>query len=171
MSTIERSLPLVGFLAGVAALVMLLTGVGRIGGATTSRRIVTVDLVRILNSERKALPQLAKQSGGDPTLAILRIGRAIEPTVKEVAGPGTVVLVKQAVVDANLPDITDAVLGKLGLPLHAPTINLTRGLLPAPTTDASMNSHAWAAISEQQSQQAKHLLKGAKEKELNGKLP
>lgn len=151
---------------GVAATALL-----RGGAVVGGDRVVTVDLVKILNGERKALPQLVKQGGGDPSLAMLRIGREIVPTVTAVAGKNTIVLVKQAVVDAHLPDITNQVLDKLGLPKNAPTINLTRGLLQAPTTANAMNGADWARVAREQDQQSAKKYQKARKATVNAQLP
>lgn len=132
------------------------------------RPMVTVDLVRILNAERKALPKLS--GGGDPSLKLLQIGRQIKPTVERVAD-GAVVLVKQSVVGGDLPDITDKVLDKLGLPKNAPTINLTGDLNDAPTTSSATVGAIWKAHLRQMQQQAVQERASQHSSALNQRLP
>ncbi len=118
-------------LLGIAALgVGFLPRAGK-GGA----KIATLDAVRLVNAERAALSGMlgAHVSHDDIALRMLRIGRSVKATVRKVAGPGVIVLVKQAVVAGSVPDITPQVLKDLGLPLHAPTINLAKYINQAPT--------------------------------------
>jgi hypothetical protein len=98
-------------------------------------KIVTLDAVRLVNAERAALSGMlgAHASHDDIALRMLHIGRSVKATVRKVAGPGVIVLVKQAVVAGSVPDITPQVLKDLGLPLHAPTINLAKYINQAPT--------------------------------------
>lgn len=99
--------------------------------------IAILDAVRLVNAERAAIPSLAAKSGGDPSLAIIQIGKSVGPTIEKVAGKGTLVVLKQAVVyDAGVPDITDQVLDALGLPKNAPTVDISSYLDSTPTTAA-----------------------------------
>lgn len=132
-------------------------------------KLVTVDLVRILNAERKALPKLS--DGGDPSLELLRIGRQIRPTIRKVAGPDTVVLVKQSVVGGHLPDITDRVLKYLGLPAKAPTVNLTGALDDAPTTASLTAGQVWADHLKKMQAQAQAQRRKEQGDALDRKLP
>lgn len=101
------------------------------------RNIAILDAVRLVNAERAAIPQLAAKAGGDPSLEIIQIGKSVAPTIEKIAGKGTLVVLKQAVVyDAGVPDITDQVLDALGLPKNAPTVNMSSYLESAPTTSA-----------------------------------
>ena len=103
------------------------------GGAS---RFVTLDAVKLVNAERAALPGLTKNNSIDSGLALMDIGKRMQPTIEQVAGPDTVVIVKQAVVLGDLPDITDAVIKALNLPVDAPTVDVSKYLEQAPTTDA-----------------------------------
>lgn len=132
------------------------------------QRLVTVDVVRILNAERKALPKLS--DGGDPSLKLLQIGRQIGPTVERVAD-GAVVLVKQSVVGSDLPDITDAVLDRLGLPRNAPTIDLTGALNDAPTSSSASVGGLWKAHLKQMREQAARTRANGKTNALDRALP
>ena len=99
------------------------------GGIAASDRgglvLVTVDVARIFNAQRAAAGGLFK---GDPDAAttLAQIGHLAEDTIRSVAGPNAVILIKQAVVNPSeglTPDITDTVLERLGLPKTAQTID------------------------------------------------
>lgn len=139
------------------------------GSPQSAPRMVTVDLVRILNAERKALPKLS--SDGDPSLKLLQIGRQIRPTIRQLAGKDTVVLVKQSVVGGDLPDITDAVLDSLGLPKNAPTVSLTSALSDAPTTSSLSVGNIWKNHLTQMRKQLAEDRATAKSNALSQKLP
>ena len=97
-------------------------------------RIVTIDPVELANAERALASKLLTRRGNRPaarrrvTLKLFRVGREMRATIRTVAGPGTIVLVKQAVIAGSVPDITKAVLTRLGLPAKVPTVDLTQYL-------------------------------------------
>jgi len=127
-------------IAGGLALSLAVAGLGLghlMGSHWEGRCCVTVDLVRITNAERKAFGV----RGGDE-IEMLRIGRSIAPTIAELAG-GRIVLVKQSVVGGDLPDLTDQVLDRLGLPKDAPTIDLRPNLSDVPTTGEVSAQKFW----------------------------
>ncbi len=81
--------------------------------------VVSFDVLKLANAQRK----LSLASSLDPNTDILiqlrRVGSKTQQIISEVAGPNTIVVVKQAVVSrANVPDITDEVLKKLDLPTN-----------------------------------------------------
>lgn len=112
-------------------------------------RIVTLDVVRLVNAERAAVSSMVGKSADsqqDSALALLHLGKAVKPAIRAAAGAGTIVLVKQAVISGTLPDITDQVLTALNLPLHAPTVNVAKYLGSAPTAaDLDPSGHYLAA--------------------------
>lgn len=152
----------------VVALIVALAPASR---ELDSGRVATVDLVKIMNAERAALPKLTKAGGGDPSLELLRIGKQIMPTVRQVAGPGTLVLVKQAVVGKGFNDITNKVLVKLGLPTHAATINLSSGLMVAPTTPNAQTGALWKRHEQAQRQRQLSEVKAMQKKHVSAQLP
>lgn len=89
--------------------------------------IVVFDPVRFQNAQRAAASILAANPSADISLTLTQVAKHAESVIKEEAG-GSVVLVKQAVVvPDNLPDITDAVLERFGLPTSVPTIRTSIG--------------------------------------------
>jgi hypothetical protein len=123
--------------AAIGAGVMMMIAIWAFPPQTPSGKpkIVTLDAVRLVNAERAAISGMlgANASRGDIALRMLHIGRSVKATVRKVAGAGTIVVVKQAIVAGSVPDITTKVLKDLGLPLHAPTINLAKYINQAPT--------------------------------------
>lgn len=99
-------------------------------------KIVTLDAVKLVNAERAAVSGMLGKGAphDDIALRMLRIGHEVGKTIRRIAGPGTIVLVRQAVVAGKLPDITDRVLRALGLPTKVPTVDVARYLDQAPTT-------------------------------------
>ncbi|AOV18789.1 hypothetical protein BJI67_16245 (plasmid) [Acidihalobacter aeolianus] len=88
-------------------------------------KVVTVDMSRIINAERASVAQIL--SGGTPAVQPNGFPSQLKDTLAKVAGPNTIILVRQAVAIphvAGIPDITAAVLKQLGLPAtlaHLPT--------------------------------------------------
>ncbi|MDN5874724.1 MAG: hypothetical protein L0H29_10135 [Sinobacteraceae bacterium] len=159
-------------LALACAVVALILAVRGNGGMTSGgKRIVTVDLVRVMNAERATLPSLLGSGGGVKPLSLLRVGHELMPTIEKMAGPDTVVLVKQAVVGGQLPDITTAVLKKLGLPEHAPTIDLSKMLSDHPTSASAKSGAQWAGQVRQHQAQQKAYIKSAQKKKADARLP
>ena len=107
-------------------------------GKQAPQRFVTIDPVELANAERAVASKLLASHADNQaiSLKLFRVGRELRGTIRQVAGPGTVVLVEQAVILGGVPDITKQVLEKLGLPLHAPTVDVTKYLTQdvAPTT-------------------------------------
>jgi hypothetical protein len=167
--------PIFGIVAGIAIIFfMVLAWVGATGDKVKPQRLVILDAVRLVNAQRAAIPALAKQGNGDPTLGMLQIGRQIEPTIKEIAGPGVIVVLKQAVVyDGGAEDITDRVLEKLGLPTNVPTMDLSSYLDIAPTTasgDYATRASVDEVVKRLQERNAKAAAQ-AREEEANRVLP
>ncbi len=79
--------------------------------------MVTVDVVRIVNAQRKMMSSTLIQSNEESVRTVAYAGRNATQVIQDVAGPNTIVLVKQSVVTstADIQDITDAVLKRLGL--------------------------------------------------------
>lgn len=84
--------------------------------------VVTFDPVKFTNAQRAVASILAVRPDADASLTLTQVAKQAESVIQEEAR-GAVVLVKQAVVaPAGIPDITDAVLERFGLPTNAPTI-------------------------------------------------
>lgn len=89
--------------------------------------IVVFDPVRFQNAQRAAASILAANPSADISLTLTQVAKHAETVIKEEAG-GAIVLVKQAVVaPEGMPDITDAVLERFGLPTSVPTVRTSIG--------------------------------------------
>lgn len=112
-----------------------------LGSNAVADRIVSVDVVRILNGQRALASQLMGDNPNTESATLLqKSGNRANAIIREVAGPKAIVLVKQAVVswpDGQLNDITDEVLRRLGLPEDAPTLDISRSLRVLPTQMAA----------------------------------
>lgn len=121
----------------VAVAILTTVGVTRYLGMGAASHIVTFDPVKLGNAERMVASQMlgsvADQGKNDPALILMQASKHTQAVIREVAGPDTIVLVKQAVVQGQVPDITDQVLTRLGLPTKVPTVSLTVSET-APTT-------------------------------------
>ena len=80
--------------------------------------IVTFDVAKLANAERAIASNLIakNEKANESAIILTKVGKKAEAMISEVAGPNTIVLVKQTVVGYNLPDITDEVLTRLELP-------------------------------------------------------
>ncbi|QHS09091.1 hypothetical protein [Sinimarinibacterium sp. NLF-5-8] len=132
-------------------------------------QIVSVDVMKILNAQRAAVPGILQ--GEDNTIAILRVGKQIMPVIREVAGQRTLVVIAQALVDPDVPDITGRVLRRLGLPDDAPTLNLTDNFLNAPRTNAELSNQSWDVFQQKQADETEARLKQAQRERAAEALP
>lgn len=117
------------FLAGTAVaavlavvLLMRFTPLGAVG-AGGSLQAVTFDIVKFSNAQRAVASAFIKK-GSDIAEAndlLLGLSERTREAIASVAGPNTVVLVKQSVAQGVERDITDEVLKKLKLPVNVPT--------------------------------------------------
>lgn len=85
--------------------------------------VVSFDVLKYTNSQRAVASSFIR-AGADITVAnelLLNLPTRTRSAIRDIAGPGTLVVVKQAVVQGQTTDITDAVLTELGLPLNVPT--------------------------------------------------
>lgn len=102
-----------------------------------SASFVTVDAVKITNAERAVASSLFNQglNGGnqDAIVSLNDFGKKVTAEIEKIAD-GRTVIVKQAVVSGNVPDITDDVLKGLNLPMNAPSIDISKQLEMAPTS-------------------------------------
>jgi hypothetical protein len=84
--------------------------------------IVTFDPVRFNNAQRAAASILIMRPDADAALTMTQVAKQAENVIREEAH-GAVVLVRQTVVAPDgIPDITEAVLNRFGLPTNVPTI-------------------------------------------------
>lgn len=129
-------------LAVAGATVFQMKGPVRSLNPFASAPIVTFDPVRFTNAQRAAASIMAVAPNADVALTLTQVAKQAEAVIREEA-KGAVVLVKQAVVaPEGVPDITDAVLERFGLPTNAPTITTdlrTEGLEDIAPTDSSFS--------------------------------
>ena len=154
-------------LAIIVAALLVAVGAVRVQGSSATKaptaRIVTIDPVELANAERALASKLLTRHGNHPaarrriTLKLFRVGREMRATIRKVAGPGTIVLVKQAVIAGSVPDITKTVLTRLGLPAKVPTVDLTQYLthgVAATTMSLSQLDAALRARAKKQEQRS-----------------
>lgn len=85
--------------------------------------IVVFDPVRFLNAQRAAASIMAVNPTPDLALTMTQVAKQSEAVIKDEAH-GAIVLIKQSVViPDDVPDITDAVLQRFGLPTSVPTVS------------------------------------------------
>lgn len=109
--------------------------------APDDAKIVTVDVTRILNAQRRYVGTNLSE-GLDRINSLSLPGRTASDAIQHVAGEGAVVLVKQAVVISppGVPDITDRVLEYLQLDTSVPTIAPHKRLGAGFDTDYGLDS-------------------------------
>jgi hypothetical protein len=124
-SVLRVLLPYLAVTALVAATLVL--GVLKVTGMTDASRprvnAVVFDIIRLSNAQRAVASSMIKQDEASVESAqlLLDVSKRTRDAIAKAAGPGTLVLVKQAVVSQGLPDITEEVLKELGLPYKVPT--------------------------------------------------
>lgn len=125
LEALKSALPLVVVSALLAALLVL--GVLKASGSMASGgKTVTVavfDVVKFANAQRAVASQFInkREEASEVGTLLLTLSKKTTAAIDKVAGPGTLVLVKQGVVSGQQVDITDAVLTELGLPTDVPT--------------------------------------------------
>jgi hypothetical protein len=107
-------------------------------GASASVAVVTFDVVKYTNATRAVASSFLKNdaqgASADSGTLLLNLSERTRETIAYIAGPGTLVMVKQGVVQGQAADITDEVLKALGLPTNVPTQdNAAYALDVAPT--------------------------------------
>ena len=126
----ERALALFGhpkapLIAGFLLLLVVLGVVAKkanVGIPGFRPSVVVFDPVRFVNAQRAAASILAVNPNADMSLTLTQVAKQSEAVILEEAH-GAVVLVKQAVVvPSGIPDITEAVLERFGLPTAVPTV-------------------------------------------------
>lgn len=108
--------------AGVVLLKVL--GMGTVGAGVG---VVSFDVIKYTNAQRAVASTFLKRDAdiGHANELLLDLPKRTRDAISEVAGDGTLVVVKQAVVQGQTMDITDQVLKKLGLPTDVPTADAT----------------------------------------------
>lgn len=105
----------------VIALMRFMPGVGA-GGSVAS-----FDVIKYTNAQRAVASSFLGKNAdiGGTNEILLNMPARTREAIASVAGPGTLVVIKQAVVQGQTADITDEVLTKLGLPTNVPTADAT----------------------------------------------
>lgn len=140
------------YLAGTA-LVAAVLGLGlqhlipsSIGRAPS---VASFDVIKYTNAQRAVASAFLKPSGdiSRASEVLLKLPDRTRKAIADAAGPGTLVLLKQAVVQGQTRDITDEVLTKLGLPTNVPTADATAytldvapTMLPSPTQSGAQRT-------------------------------
>lgn len=86
-------------------------------------KIVTFDVIKLVNAQRKIAGGVMINDT-DSFVLLNRVGKTTEQIIRSIAGEGTVVIIKAAMINSDIPDITDEVLISLGLPTDAPGLDL-----------------------------------------------
>lgn len=86
-------------------------------------RIVTFDVIKLVNAQRQIAGGVVINDT-DSFVLLNRVGKTTEQIIRSVAGEGTIVIIKAAMINSDIPDITDEVLVSLGLPTDAPGLDL-----------------------------------------------
>ena len=123
-------------LAAVIATLLLIRFLPSTNGVDGSVAVVTFDVVKYTNAQRAVASTFLNPRGevAQANELLLDLSKRTREAIQDVAGPGTLVVVHQVVVQGHARDITDDVLKKLGLPTDVPTADATRYALDvAPT--------------------------------------
>jgi hypothetical protein len=94
------------------------------GGGASAPPVVTFDVLKYTNAQRAIASAFVKKDPNKVESAnevLLNLSARTRTAIEETAGPGVLVVLKQAVVQGQRYDITDKVLVKLGLPTDVPT--------------------------------------------------
>lgn len=113
---------LIGLMAGVAGA----AGFHRFAGAGAQPEFVTFDVTKLTNAQRQVAAGLLNDDP-DAISTVRRAGRQAMSVIEDFAG-GRTVVVRQAFVASQIPDITEQVLEELGLPTDVPSISATARL-------------------------------------------
>ena len=104
--------------AGVALVALKVTGLL----APAQARVVTFDVLKYENAERAQAMKLMGRGGAGAVAPMLSyVSKRLRAAIADAAGPGTLVVLSQAVIQGQTRNITDQVLRELGLPTHVPT--------------------------------------------------
>ena len=116
--------------------------------------VVVFDVIKLANSQRSVASSFLggnSDKAMDASILLTNVNKKVADVIVSVAGKSTVVLVKQSIVySPDVPDITNAVLEKLGLPTNVPTAGSDSFLQNIAPTDFSFGS-----IGAQQMEQLK----------------
>lgn len=101
--------------AALVLAVMRFTGLG-------TPELVAFDIIKYANAQRAVAARLLTGDAPEEvTPILLSLSDQTRQAIQDVAGPGTLVVIRQSVVQGELRDITDDVLRRLHLPTNVPT--------------------------------------------------
>ncbi|MHB1826612.1 MAG: hypothetical protein ACYCV6_02825 [Steroidobacteraceae bacterium] len=131
----------VGILIQVLAIAVVAAGIAlvalKVSGilAPPQVRVVTFDVLKYENAERAQAMKLMGQGGAGAVAPMLSyVSKRLHTAIERAAGPGTLVVLSQAVVQGQTRDITDQVLKELGLPTTVPTAAAVKSPAIGPST-------------------------------------
>lgn len=108
--------------------------------------VVTFDTVKYTNATRAVASQFLKnESSGEAAALLLDLPERVRVSIARIAGPDSVVLLKQTVVQGAMTDITDEVLKDLGLPTNVPTQDPTAVSLDHAPTQLNLTGRGFGA--------------------------
>ena len=127
------------YLAATAAATLLASAVLTrfLPAPPASVNVVTFDVLKFTNAQRAIASSFLKPDAdiSKANEVLLKLPERTREVIEDVAGSGTLVVIKQAVVQGQTSDITDEVLQRLGMPTNVPTSDATAYSLDiAPTT-------------------------------------
>lgn len=121
--------------------------------APVSVAVVSFDIVKYTNAQRAVASTFIKRDVDVSATneLLLNLPERTRSAINAVAGPGALVVVKQAVVQGQTTDITDEVLTRLGLPTNVPTADAAAYSLDvAPTNFFGVSPRPLAPASNKQ---------------------
>lgn len=143
METVQQQLKQLGpylVLTGMLTLAAALLLMKFTGSAMVAPPVVSFDVIKYTNSQKAIASTYLKRNGdiGEANTLLLNLPERTKQSIAKIAGDGTLVVIKQAVVQGQMADITDAVLSDLGLPTNVPTADGTAYSLNIAPTVLSM---------------------------------
>lgn len=148
----------------LSALIVIGTMLYNNGAASIHGDVVTFDVTRLANAQRAVAAGLLTDKD-DTLITLARLSKETENLIAEAAREGTIILVKQAVVAGSIPDITDKVLERLGLPTNVPTVDPLKYLTDVAPTELSQGYSE--AFVEQREKEARRYNENAHRKYLD----
>lgn len=126
------------YLAGTAIVAALLTlAILRFVSGGVAIKAVTFDIIKYTNSQRAVASSLlgaTSANQGEASQLLLDVSKRTRTSISKIAGEGTLVFIKQGVVQGAMRDITDDVLKDLNLPTDVPSADGTEAALDAAPT-------------------------------------
>lgn len=128
LEALKGMLPFMVVTALISALLVLgvlkASGSMRAGGNGTLS-VAVFDVVKFANAQRALASRFIgkRDDANEGGVLLMALSKKTTAAIEKIAGPGTLVLVKQGVVNGQQVDITDAVLTELGLPTDVPTVD------------------------------------------------